>query len=236
MVNTVPSWCTIQIMGRRPPLDMVVYMYLNTITERVYIGSAKYGLAYRHKQHLKCMRSKRQSRFYKALASWPADCWERVVLEGCNTEEELDAAEKRWIAECCALDEAVGYNTYDSRYLRSSIAGGRAMQAREFTQAEREVKAVCGARATDPSATIESVKAKKAKRSAFKLLSPAEQQEFFRRAGQRGLEAARNKSAGEPTRGERKAAFATMSPDERKAFFSECGRRGAAKSKQRAST
>jgi hypothetical protein len=29
----------------RRPIDMVVYMYLNTVTEKVYVGSSKYELA-----------------------------------------------------------------------------------------------------------------------------------------------------------------------------------------------
>jgi hypothetical protein len=32
----------------RRPIDMVVYMYLNTVTEKVYVGSSKYGLEHRH--------------------------------------------------------------------------------------------------------------------------------------------------------------------------------------------
>lgn len=129
----------------RRPIDMVVYMYLNTVTEMTYVGSSMYGLEHRHKAHLKKARAqKHRSRFYKALGAWPDEVWERIVLERCVSEQELDAAETKWVKECHALDNGVGYNTYDARYLRTSVAGGEAMKIREFTKAEKLVKSING--------------------------------------------------------------------------------------------
>ena len=124
---------------------MVVYMYLNIVTEMAYVGSSMYGLEHRHKAHLKKARERpHKSRFYKALLSWPDEFWERVVLERCSSEVELDSRETHWIKECAAYDTGVGYNTHDSQYLRTSIAGGEAMKRREFTDAERAVKSLTG--------------------------------------------------------------------------------------------
>lgn len=103
--------------GPRWRIDRVVYMALNTVTERAYVGSSKYGLARRRQAHRGDALKKRQlNRFLRALLEWDDCCWEWVVLERCSTEGELDAAERRWIAECGTLDAGVGYNTYDSTY------------------------------------------------------------------------------------------------------------------------
>ncbi len=179
------------IMSNRRQLDQVIYMYLNTITEMVYIGSSMYGLPHRHKRHIKdAFQKEKKSHFHKALSSWSDECWERLILERCHSEEELDSAETRWIAECHALDENVGYNTYDARYLRSAIAGGEAMKRRSFSAEECVVKSENGkldgklgtARARElPGVTyVNDIRKKK-----FAAMTLDEQREFFRECGKR---------------------------------------------------
>lgn len=166
-------------------------MYLNQITEMVYIGSSKYGLAYRHKQHLKICKQDKKSKFHKALSLWPIELWDIFVLEHCNSESELDAAETKWIKECNALDSNVGYNSYDSRYLRSAIAGGEAMKKRIFTEEERNLKSEIGKLGAKLRQHTSNPKEKKV--SAFSLLTPEEKSEFFRNCGKKGaLKAAEN--------------------------------------------
>lgn len=167
---------------------MVVYMYLNTVTEMSYVGSSLYGLEHRHRRHLKDSQSpKKKSRFHRALADWPIECWELVVLERCNTEVELDAAETRWIAECHSLSEGIGYNTYDSRYLRTAIAGGEAMKRRTFTPEERVIKSICGKKGSDSNeARHGHTFTNKIRRKKFAEMSTEERHEFFKECGRRG--------------------------------------------------
>lgn len=204
-------------MTNRHPIDMVVYMYLNTVTEMTYVGSSKYGLEHRHRRHLKDMKTRRRSRFYNALTEWPECFWDRVILEQCSTEAELDAAEKRWIAECCALEPGVGYNSYDGRRSSSSM-GGASMQKRSFTPAERQVLSAAGKKGAETRYGAENIasrrRAKEQKRATFAAMSAKERAAFFRESGKKGA-----KPRSEMTEAERER-------------YRAWGRQGAARSKQ----
>jgi predicted Fe-S protein YdhL (DUF1289 family) len=222
----------------RRPVDMVVYMYLNIVTEKVYIGSSMYGLEYRHRSHTKHSKKvNRKSRFYKALSSWPDELWERVVLQRCSSQEELDAAEKTWIAECSALDEGVGYNTYDAQYLRMAIAGGEAMKRRVFSDEECALKAEYGRMggvAKDKNASQEHLEKKRLreeKRARWVAMSDEERSAFYSECGKKGADFGR--ATKKPKRA---TTFSLMSKEEQRAYFSECGKRGAGKAKSRKQT
>lgn len=197
-------------------------MYLNLVTEMIYVGASLYGLEYRHRQHLKAASLGKSSRFYRALFRWPDWAWERVVLERCSTVEELDAAEKRWVDECSAMDDGVGYNTYDARYLKTAIAGGEAMKAREFSPAERESLSKRGKLGADKNEEVNGhTFVNKKKRESFAALSEEEQRDFFRQCGQKGAEHGK--------KGARRRE--DMSEEEREKYR-EWGRKGALASKK----
>ncbi len=185
----------------RRPIDMVIYMYINTVTEMVYIGSSMYGLEHRHKRHLKesTRPDVKKSRFYKALTSWPAEFWEMIVIERCSTERKLDRAEAKWIAECSALNASVGYNTYDSRYLRSAIAGGEAMKQKQFSPESRLKLSLSGKkgaakRTSNMSlASQEKITKRKSEKTKFASMTPEEKREQFREWGRKGAERSRLK-------------------------------------------
>lgn len=184
----------------RPRPDRVVYMYLNTVTELVYVGSSLYGIEYRHRHHMRTVRSSkaRKCRFHRALAEWPEELWVRVVLERCADEEQLDAAERRWISTCCSLDAGVGYNTYDAHYMRQAVAGGEAMRRRGWSEEERVSLAERGRlggliKALQKSpARVE----RERKRAEFAAMTDEQRREYFRECGRRGAAKSRQPLGG----------------------------------------
>lgn len=136
---------------------MLVYMLLNTVTERCYIGATDGTLAERWTRHLK--EASPTSRLGRALVAWPSELWVQVVLCNCYSVDELAAAERAWQLECCAFDDAVGYNDRRGEY-ETSIKAGR--------------------RGGDP--LVAEVKAT----SPLAGLNPEERREYFREAGRRG--------------------------------------------------
>lgn len=194
-------------------------MYLNLITEKVYVGSTLYGLAHRHKGHLKsAAQAGDKSKFHRALADWSDDeYWDVVILQRCSTVEELDAAEKFWISETHALDDSVGYNTYSSTYLRSSVAGAEAMKRKRFTAEERANRSAAGKLGAEAKAYLRSLlPAKLEEKKRFKDMTREEQSAYLSAAGKKGAAKVKRR--------------ADMTPEEIERFR-EWGRKGAAKSK-----
>lgn len=98
---------------------MLVYLLLNTVTEKAYVGLTTGRMRERLKQHV--VKSKRgvSSSLYDAMRAWPdMRCWEAVILERHDDLDELLRAERRWILELETNDPAVGYNDElpDERY------------------------------------------------------------------------------------------------------------------------
>lgn len=144
---------------------MIVYMLLNTVTERCYIGATVGTLAERWKRHLDESRGG-EGRLGRALSEWGEELWLPVVLCNCYSAEELSAAERAWQLETCCFDPDVGYNEHRGSYastVKAGRKGGDPIHA--------------AVRASSPLAG----------------LNPEERREYFREAGRRG--AAKSKSS-----------------------------------------
>jgi len=118
---------------------MLVYMLLNLVTEKVYIGATAKTLDERWKRHRESVAAGSQYPVHVAMAEWEDCCWERTVLQNCYSVEELDAAEEVWRDYCNALDPAVGYNRPAPKW-SASVANGK-ITKKEVT-AEKPVKKV----------------------------------------------------------------------------------------------
>lgn len=231
--------------------DPVVYVYLNVVTEMVYVGSSLYGLDSRHRSHRRAAaRHPKLSKFYRALQDWPDEFWERTVLERC-TEDQLGAVEDKWTIELNAVDSAVGYNTYLTTHNRPGDVGGQAMQDKVYTAADKLQLALNGLKAINPNATFDDVltsrqlkQARDDKRAAFRKLTPEQKQQFFIDCGKQGAHFGDTPPDATPevdkpnTRGSQlntiikrtSSPLYGLSPDERREYFRAAGRRGAAKS------
>lgn len=154
---------------------MVVYMLLNVVEERVYIGQTTQAFAARLKEHREQARSNEDNALYDAMRRWDNECWwEYVILENCFDQDELDAAERRWIRYCNARDRAVGYNTQLPPEKEKHF----------ILDEERELYDAIG----DTHSVRASVAKTSKKPSAFSQMSAGEKREFFRECGKRGLE------------------------------------------------
>lgn len=90
---------------------MLIYMLLNTIEERCYVGQTTKSLQARWTEHKAQARGGAITPLHAALRKWDSeDLWERVVLQNCYNLEQLDQAEAAWIQICNALETGVGYN------------------------------------------------------------------------------------------------------------------------------
>jgi len=94
-------------------IDRVVYLARHQFSEsgRVgYVGISRCGLSVRKARHLRdAARNKFDTPFHRALRKYPAEAWEWTVVEnGFSSDEELKAAEIRWIARLRTRE--VGYN------------------------------------------------------------------------------------------------------------------------------
>ena len=88
---------------------MIVYMLLNTVTEKCYVGATDGTLQARWRRHLKETIAGGSS-LGRALRDWPEEFWLLTVLANCCDTEELSKAETAWMSICCSLEPGVGYN------------------------------------------------------------------------------------------------------------------------------
>jgi hypothetical protein len=198
---------------------MLIYMLLNTITEKAYIGQTVNTLRDRHNDHLELARGGSSAPIHVALREWPEWAWLPVVLQNCYAESELDAAEDAWIELCQTRRGSVGYNLRRGGFAgrgdsevdgRLAFRNKKAARHREdMTAEELEVYRQHGLRGT--------------KRKADMTEAELEQ---CREWGRKGA------GTKEP-KPKRVSPLADMTPEQRRAYFSECGKRGAGKPKPR---
>jgi group I intron endonuclease len=93
---------------------MIVYLITNRVNGKRYVGQSEVELETRWKWHVTSSRCPSSAGYQKmaivrAIAKHGPDAFDRQVIEECSTQEELDAAEIRWIAELGTFGKA-GYN------------------------------------------------------------------------------------------------------------------------------
>lgn len=136
-------------------MDGIIYKATNIITGKVYIGMTSYSLAMR-KRHHKYMASKgdRRTPFQIALLDEGADNFAWGEIDSAQTEEELSAKEKLWVAHYKANDHNYGYNitgggiaakhTPETRLKISCIVKGRKVSEetrRKISEAQKGIQA-----------------------------------------------------------------------------------------------
>lgn len=103
-------------------MDGVVYVYVNTINGKVYVGQT---INFRHRIAMHRVDSKkRHSHFYNAVKKYGWDNFEILQLSrDIQTHAELDNLERVWIALLKATDREYGYNI---------LAGGNSVGTYNF--------------------------------------------------------------------------------------------------------
>lgn len=137
---------------------MLVYMLLNTIEERCYVGQTVKTAEARWKEHWDDARGGDSSAVHAAMRKWDDRelWWTYVVLQHCYSQEELDAAEAAWIEKCSAREPGVGYNARAERFVRSprDARTGLTDKERRFYREQGMKGAVHGKKGARPRAEM----------------------------------------------------------------------------------
>ena len=95
---------------------MLIYMLLNLVEERCYVGQTKASLSERVAAHWEQARGGGTSILNAAMRKWDDPCfWEAVVLQRCSCEEVMDDMETFWIQDLSSREPGVGYNAQAGR-------------------------------------------------------------------------------------------------------------------------
>jgi len=94
-----------------------IYAITNTMSGKIYVGQTWMTLAQRWKAHIKASRrinGPRKSPFHCSVQSYGADAFTICNIGAVYvSQEELDAAEVKFIKELRAQDASIGYNLLD---------------------------------------------------------------------------------------------------------------------------
>ncbi len=172
---------------------MIVYMLMNLIEERCYIGQTTGALSDRFDAHWESSKAGSSTFLAASLRKWDdPSFWEATVLQRVGSLDSLNAMETFWIDECSARDPAVGYNMKPGvpkkQQHDSPLAGLTPEQRRDFF---RE----CGKKGAAASAGDVEPRSKPG--SPLAGMSAEEKRAYFSECGKRG--------AGKPKRPRREA-------------------------------
>jgi group I intron endonuclease len=89
---------------------MLVYIYRNTVNQKVYVGKTAFALRKRHLEHLAMVRYGDNSYFHNALRKNGPEIFEVCVVTFARSDEEASELEKMFIERYRATDPKYGYN------------------------------------------------------------------------------------------------------------------------------
>lgn len=89
-------------------IDRVVYVIRNRVNGNRYVGISNYGTAHRWRRHVQDAQCGRKCPLLFAIRKHGADAFTIRVLERSASDQELKAAEVRWIAKLGTYEK--GYN------------------------------------------------------------------------------------------------------------------------------
>ena len=157
---------------------MIVYMLLNLIEERAYVGQTVNTVNQRVKGHWDDTKKGDDSILHTAMRKWDdPSLWTYVVLQNCYSQQELDVAEAWWIRELCTVEPGVGYNSKQG----SSVVKRSPRDARSaLTTAELDFYRACGHAGAEKQRELNGGKHRK------KSDMTEEEREKFREWGRKG--------------------------------------------------
>jgi len=95
----------------------IVYAYVNRQNMKMYIGQTTQPMSHRRRDHKQNAFKKILNRpFYNALRKYGMSEFEEIILDRCNSREELDAVEKNAVRIFETTDPSKGYNLMDGGF------------------------------------------------------------------------------------------------------------------------
>lgn len=89
---------------------MIVYVAINKMDGKVYVGKTIHSLLVRKHGHLDDMRRGSNFHFHNALRKYSPESFDWQVIDQAETEQELNEKEKYWIQFYKSFDPVFGYN------------------------------------------------------------------------------------------------------------------------------
>jgi group I intron endonuclease len=177
-------------------MNCLVYMIRHTESDRLYVGQTTCGLEERWRQHVKraFKETRKRTFLYNAIRKYGPEAFELYVLEECETRDELNASEKKWIAALCTIYPD-GFNL---------TSGGDASEVSEATRRNMSAAQL----RTRANWTPEQL------RRPWDALSPERQREMIERIVASRL----SKETFEDRSTKMKSIWASKTPEERKAW------------------
>jgi len=95
------------------PFVFFVYKIVCVKNGKIYIGQTSEGIIERWNRHVTYLRLtpvEKRSCLQRAMIKYGVESFKIEPVEKCSNQEELDVAEKKWIAETRSYDHEFGYN------------------------------------------------------------------------------------------------------------------------------
>ena len=103
--------------------NYIVYKLTNIVNNKIYIGGTSDKLDDRFHQHVLKSNAGSNYPLHKAIREYGEDAFTRVVLEECESLQQLNEREAYWIATLSASNSEIGYN--------NKVGGGIRLQSLE---------------------------------------------------------------------------------------------------------
>jgi group I intron endonuclease len=95
------------------PQRFVIYVHINRVNGKKYVGQTRNGLEYRWRDHVARAKTKDDAHgcraFHAAIRKYGPDAFEHAVLTEAYSHDQANEAEIAWILECNAISPN-GYN------------------------------------------------------------------------------------------------------------------------------
>lgn len=95
-------------------MEYLIYLVTNKINNKVYVGLTSTSLKKRWSRHCKKAKYKCKNNngnyFQRAIVKYGKNSWDFKILETCDSLEEAEVAETKWIAHFNSNQKEFGYN------------------------------------------------------------------------------------------------------------------------------
>ena len=89
----------------------IIYCAENIKNGKKYVGKTVQSLEDRWEDHVRLANTGRKIYFLNAIRKYGASSFKLFILETVDNDEDLNQAERRWIAELNTTDHSIGYNS-----------------------------------------------------------------------------------------------------------------------------
>lgn len=89
----------------------IIYCAANIKNGKKYVGKTVQSLEDRWESHVRLANTGRKIYFLNAIRKYGKDSFKLSILETVDSDEDLNQAERKWIAELKTTDPSIGYNS-----------------------------------------------------------------------------------------------------------------------------